>query len=804
MYVRLQSSYQIVTLPEDFLTLKKVDGDDLTFELKYLFDQEVGVKKNITNVTVEVAKDGPPTLAAVSNVGKNSLLGILQFRSLHAQVINKHAQNSVILEYASDPTKSVSNEVVPLYNRGYVTSQIPQLSKSALVPVLKSDAVNPLSPVNVQHDLAVKNDTQQQVAEELILRGQDPSSAYAVGDLGLSLAESYRGVQKKSPSVFSSETEKALYKYKNLPFLKPIIQSSPGEQGLVVDEDPPRDLYTLQRAFVDARRVAVKETLKFKVDSRSVDKLVLNLKVKDSAGVTVQQLSRAFYPREYIKYYSIPVTPPVVKVSARANKTYATLAIRQMDPAASRVRVYKRLYDHHEFNDEPFAFVSEFDLTTSQGWKYIPVEVSLGNSVIYRVVPTNELGAVGADFSSVVIKPRLANPSIKRVVITAKAQTKSVLLEVSRLPSDAVSFQILREDVTLDKGTLEFIESPVLAETADPNRVYTLEDDSVKRNHVYAYYCRIYRRSGSYIQRLAAYYEHIPLVENIVETKLSDPTLVLTSNGYDVTFQISTTVVKSNVDQVKFLLEKQGLYEIFSNDVAEVRDQLSDLISHNVKRVDLTTGQVEDFGTVDSDSFSDLTIRNVTGVSELKPGRRYRYIVTALLRAPETLLESYVKTSTDEVTNRLYTFKPFKFLHPVVSQFGNIVTPGSIRKNYSKDPMTFGEIGAYTTVEIALDKEKSTIVSAVREKRGSDVDVLTWVLQGSSKDVDHFQVIAEHGGKKAIVGKSTCVPETNNFVYVRRLDATEVGLDIRYYVCPVYYDFSRGSEASVANSGETR
>lgn len=803
MYVKQKSSYKIVRLPDDdFLTLINVDGEKLTFELKYLFDQEVGIKKNITNIVVEVAKDPPPSFSMVPTSKVINAKSILQFKNAHTALIKQYIENSVLLSITSDPTKNISNEVVPYYNRGYTTEQIPQLKKTEIVSVRTSDAVNPLSPVNAQHDLAVYNETQQQIAEQLLLNGYDPSSAYTMNELGLTLTEAYRGVHHQSPTEFKSLVEKALYKYKKLPHLKPIIQKFYGESGVVVDDDVSPDTYTIHRALVDARHVSVQDTLRLVLDSKTPDSLILTLRVRDSAGVTIQQLSRVFYPREYVKYYSIPVKPPIVKLSAHSNKAYATLAVKQVDPSAARIRLYKRVYDHHELSDEPFVLISEFDLNRAKGWMQVPVETSLGNTTIYRLVPTNEHGAIGTDFASIVVKPKMTNSSIRRVVMTAKAQSKSVLLEISKLPSDVVSFQIMREDITVDKGTLEFVEKPILVETPDPNRVYTQEDTSVKNNHVYAYYVRLYRRNGSHERRLVMHYEHVPLVENIVETNLVDATTTFTSNGYDVKFMIKTSVIKTKIDQIKLLLEKQGLYNIFSSDVADVREQLGKLISHNVKRVDLTSGHVENFGTVDGDSFSDLALRKITGVSDLRVGRKYRYIVTPLLRAPETLLESYVKSSTDSYTNRLYSYKPFKFLHPVVAQRGNIVTPSSIQRNYSKDPMTFGEIGAYTIIEIALDKEKSNVTNAIRQKRGSDVDVLTWSIQGLSKDVDHFQIITEHGGRKSIIGKSTCVPETENFVYVRRLNQMEIGLDIRYYICPVYLDFSRGNEILVSNTGD--
>lgn len=796
MYIQLQSSYQIVTLKDDFLTLKQVKGDELVFELKYLFDQEVAVKKNIANVSVEVAKTPPPKLAA--NDADDIVVGILTQKSAHTALIDSYVRNDLITNFPSDPTKNVSNEVVSLLNRGYAASQLPQLQKRALVPARVADVKNPVTAVVAQHDVGSES-SERQLAEELLLRGVDPSTSYEVNDLGLTLAESFRGIQRRSPSVFSSETEKTQYKYKTFPYLVPIDQASAGEPG-VSTVDISADQFTLKRDFVDARYVPVTDSFKFVFPENSPDKVTLVLRVKDSAGVTVQLLERAFYPREYIKYYNIPRLPPLVNVNNQSNKSHAMLSVKQVDHAATGVRIYKRVYDHHYVTDEPYTFVSEFDISPSDGWKYIPVDVSHGNTLIYRVVPMSALGTYGSDFATIIVKPKAHNPAIKRVVITTKPQLNGVLLEVSKLPSDCVSFQIMREDVTLDKGSIVFIDSPTRTETSDPNRVYTLVDSSVKGGHAYAYHCRIIRKTGSHEDRLVTYYEHIPLVENIVETKIVNPSLFFTDAGYDVQFNIATTVVGTKVDQIKKLLERQGMYDLFTDDITNVRDQLGKLIAHNVKRVDLTTGFVEDFGTIDSETFSDLSARNVAGVSELRLGRKYRYVVTALLRAPETLLESFVKTSTDATTNRQYSYKPFKFLHPVVAKHGNIVTPNSIRANYSKDPMTFGEIGNYVVAEVALDKQKSIVTSAVREKKGIDVDVLRWVLTGASKDVDHFQVIVEHGGTKSIVGKATCVPETDSFLYVRRLDQTEIGLDLRYFVCPVYHDFTRGLEVAVSNT----
>lgn len=798
MYVRLRSSFQVVSLPEDFLTLKEVDGNRLTFELSYSYDQELAVKKSITNVSVEVATKSSPTVADGSRSG-DLALDVQRQHSTHATLVNDHVRAEVLLDHASDPTKTVSNEVVTLLRRGQSASQITQLKKRAFAPIKAKNAASPVKPIQAQHELGDAGVTTQRLAEGLLLRGRDPSAAYKVNDLGLSLTEATAGTLRRSPTVFIDDVERDLYWYKTLPHLKPITQTSPGDPGVVMG-GADTDLLALQRQDVDGRKSTVKDTLTFAFDPAAPDRLVLTLRVKDAGGVTIQTLERVFHPREHIKYHMVPRVAPLAAATLRKGKSYAMLNVRQLDPVATRLRVYKRVIDHNSPNVEPYSLISDLDLTPSNGWKYLPVEVSRGNTLIYHVVPVSSMGTLGSDFATVVLKPQDRNPSFKRVVVTTKPLLKGVLLEVSKLPSDCVSFQLLREDVTVDRGAKALVGSPIKADANDVNHTYTLEDQDVKRDHVYAYHCRVFRKNGSSEDRLTTHYKHTPLVEDVVDTKVSDPTLTLTERGYDVRFKVASVVTNTKIDQVKQLLERQGMLSAFESDVTDVRDQLGKLIAHNVKRIDLSTGLVEDFGTLDKEEFSDLERRGVAGVSELHVGRKYRYAVTTLLRAPETMLDGFVKTSRDAATGRQYSYKPSKFLHPIVAKQGSLTTPSSIATNHPEDQMSFGAVGDFVNVEVTLDKQKPLITSAVREKNGAETDVLRWVLNGTAGDVDHFQIIVERGGSRTIVGKATCVPEADTFAYVRKVPSVEVGLDLRYLVCPVFHDFTCGAEVPVSNA----
>ena len=800
MYVRLKSSFQIVTLADDFLTLKEVTDETLLFDVKYLFDQEQGIKQNATKITLDISKSLPPSSTiTVTSPGPGLAKSILTARRTHVEALKLFQIKSLIKSKSSDPTTSVSNEVVHLFTKGYTLDQLPQLRKRHFKAVSTVKAPNAIKPIHVQHDIGEHFNGERQLAEDILALGVDPSESYQQNDLGLSVQEAHSGIHKKSPVVFDNRDQKLLYRYKNLPFLKPVATSDPGAPGEVIDANPPTDQLVMVSTQEAIASLPIVEPVKFNFNVNDPDKLYLTVKVSDVNNVVIQTITRTFNPRDYIKFHAIPTLPPFAKTTGYGTKTHALLAVKQRDKRATSVKIYRRVYDHHTLEDQPYTFVSEFNISYVEGWKYVPLELSLGNTLIYRVVAVGNDGSLGSNYETVVLKPTQKDSNIKRVVVTTTPILNGVELDITHLPSDCVSFQVLREDTTTLKGTLVNVSTPMYVETSDPNKAYTLQDTNVKRNHVYRYYCRLYRKNGSHFQRLVALYEHFPLIENLVDTKLADVRAQLTDLGYDVKFTIKTSVVSTDLDQYKLLLQRQGLYDLFTSDVQTARDQLGKLIAHNVRRVDLTTGAVEDFGTVTDTEFSDLSARNVAGVSDPVSGRKYRYVVTALLRAPETMLDTYVKTSTDTVSGRNYNFSPFKFLHPVVNSRGNLVSNGSLRSHYSSDPMTFGFIGNYTSAEVSLDTQLPNVTNLTREKFGVDVDVLKWSLRGSPRDVDHFQILVEHGGKRSVVGRTICLPDAQTFQFVRELHSFETDVDLRYYVLPIFHDFTRGASVLASN-----
>lgn len=794
MYVKLKKNVNVVSLPDSYVELVSYENDNLTLDLTYNYDQEIGIKNNVTKVTVEIAKAlRPKTAPSQTRSIVNPILKIQSIRQEHLSAIVKHNYQDVLSKKVSDPTKKLDNTVVHKLTQGYTALQLPQLSRLVKKTSVtsNSDAVQGVKNLLVQHDVGESTTDARKLGEQLITKGVDPSESYSVNQLGITTKEALEGTNKASLSNLSTPQQSLMYKYKNSTTLRPITQDSPGSAGqTIVKQDELVTVTTFER--VVASQANVTERVAFDYKWSDEDKLYLTIRAVDRNGVTTQLVERTIAPKSYIKLHATPVKAPIAKTTGYARKSHALLSVKQTDQQAKKVLVYKRVYDHHTANHGDYSLVAEFDLTTSDGYKYIPVQNSIGNTTIYRVVAVGEYDAVGTDFATVVVKPSERSSKVKRVTGVVTPTANGVDLEVSNIPADCVSFSLLREDVTTHKGKLLQVQSQTVV---DDSASYVVQDTTLKKSHSYRYYCDLYDRSGSKQRRSVASYKHTPLEDAFVNTRIVDAKTSILGNQYDVTFLLNTEVVSSNVDRYKQMLENQGQFDFFQNELTDTRDKLRSLVAHAVTRIDLTTGEVEDFGTITDEEFSDLKHGKIAGVSMPKIGRRYRYVVNALLRNTETLLEDFVKTKKDAVTSREYQFKPSKFLHPLALTEGNLTSPASLRVHHTSDPMYFGAVGNYTTADVSLEKDVPVIANVTLERFGKKAK-LSWTLYDVTDQIDHFQVLQSIDGVPTVIGKCFCVTDVRTYQHV--LYTADAGV-ARYSVKPVYKDFALGELVDASN-----
>lgn len=782
MFITLKKSLNVIALPLNPLVLEKVDDSRLTFSVYYTYNRDVGVVNNVNKINIEISQI--KNKISTTSIVRDSQ-SILLDSAVQSDAIQQKNEE-VLAKTSSDPTAYLNNEAIVFLNRGIEPSQLNQLQTKVL---RVGSTAAPIVGVVAQHDVGDRNNDERALAESMLRGGVDPTSSYSVNELGLSPSESYEGTHKQSPVNFTTNLQQNLYKYKNNKYFKSLAVNAPGQPGVVISNSERTD----KRVVPTNERttnIEIKSQVSFELSQSDTEHYYLTLKALTSSGDVVQTISLNFNPQNFVTVHAVPIRAPVVSLGTKTNALGSVLSIIQVDENAKTVRVYARKYSSNQGTKEPYSTIGEFDAPTNKRI-LVPVNVSSKDPLIFRIVPVGKNGAVGSTYGSTV--SNLSNKNnFDHTTIVANSELNGVRLEVFELPSDCVAFAIEKRDLTLKSNSI-LMQTVVLVDQ-QANKNYEFVDLDAKNTHTYSYTCIFYKKNGSTTRRLACVHTYETLSIGLVEVKLNN--LTTTKDG-DVKFEINTKISNSNVDQYKFLLQKQDLYDLFKDDVLEARDQLTQLIAHNIVRVDLQSGEVEDFGIITENSFSDRELRVSRGVSELKAGRRYRYSVTTLLRYPETMLETFVKNVVDQTSNREYSYRPFKFLHPIVSSHGNIVSGASLQKNHAQDSMSFGRVGNNVSVEISTENKPSNITNLTAETFERDKIILKWKDSGTTSSIDHYRVTVLDGDGNHVVGHLQAIPNVSSYTWIGKQDRYRKGLNLKYSVTPVSLEFVSGTETTI-------
>jgi hypothetical protein len=169
--------------------------------------------------------------------------------------------------------------------------------------------------------------------------------------------------------------------------------------------------------------------------------------------------------------------------------------------------------------------------------------------------------------------------------------------------------------------------------------------------------------------------------------------------------------------------------------------------------------------------------------------------VTTLLRQPETMFQEFVKTSVDQVTKKSYNFSPAKFLHPLALTKGIIVTSAGLKTRFAKEPMAHGIVGTLQTVEVSFDNQPARVIDASTARFNKYLNVLTWKLEGSISQVDHFLIVKDVHGVRTVIGKAHSDFKFGNCQYLHPLTSRDKG-EIKYIITPVFNDYTLGVPVS--------
>lgn len=799
MYIRVKKRKDIIEIGDSFMNLDNVTDDLITGTVNYKVNQ-VNLIQDIQNagsiVRVTFSTKNPKKDDPIKNINpqKNPQLVPKIVATLYRDSVEyaKNLEKANVLQLHVDSTSKVNNQIisavksnrvdvfdaVQMRSTQYKLSTVKEINDSGLsAPMLQT--------TSLQKDDATNFDAKTSLKKMLVTERKDPSQVVNQSIPKLNSRESLYGVfVKKSSNSFVLDQL-----YKNITRTADIDNRSTDQ----LEEQ--KKVLVIQSVLNNVVNVSKGFSLKLeniKNSDGTLKVLFVFFEVLDRFGVVQQQTERVVELSKSIEIFQTPKIPPTINVFKNDGGVFGSLRIRQEDPQAKFINLYKKAVSHSSSEVEDYFYADQFELTKAEGEKIIIVDVPIGSTIIYRAVPVSSTGMEGSEFTNIVMTSRATDRRLKHASLSYKITNNGIELEVRELSPEAVSFDIVRKDKSIyDKNYTIITSSPVFIDGTQLQ--YQVVDSNPKKKHVYEYAVALHFRDGRKKIVGSIIVEYIPSADSVVDTKIANLNVTFSPDP-NVTFDLETIVISTDVDTLTKLLSQSNLLDFFSIDVFKERSKLNDLICYEIQRQDLTSGTIESFGIVSDKTFDDEKLRVVNSVSPLKAGRQYRYVVTTLLRSPETLFEEFVKEGVDATTRKRYTYKPFKFFQPITLERGSLTTAKTLKLNHSQEPFAFGNVGSFVSTEVSFDKTAYNITDVKAETVFDDFIVVRWKYDGDLSDIDHFLVMREVQGMRDVVGKSHALSGNRAFQCLKKMSEDDNG-ELEFIVVPIFSDYQIGNEA---------
>lgn len=794
------------------LTSITSDGS-LVFEFRYIVSQVDAIKHGALTVKVSVSSRTikQPSLVGTSvrgNIDTKKLVSNILTQMPDAKSAIKQRETFTVVTRNSDITATINNEIVGQLVSGGSKRNIQQMTRPVLklVPAGTVKQTNAVQPILVMSTPLATSDNSQALSASLqvdpqalmhdmvVRQGLDPSHMFDLTPRSVSAADAVSGMLR--PSRAAEQTNSSVTQLLNYYVFNTTAPEVPTTTEDVKDV---ASVHVLVNEATDNVEVPITLTIPKSaqvLEGKSLSHYFVRFDMLDAqTGVTVDTVSKPLDVGRHIQFFNTPKVAPIVKASNAEQTSKLNLEIKQLDLGAIAVKVYKKVFWRATTDIDEYQLVGTYDVKSTQQSLLVRVDKPVSSPALYRVIPIGDQGTVGSVYTNVVIKPTRYAP-IKSLSLTAQLVDTGVKIEARKLPQGVSSIEFMSKNrTTFDDSFSNVGGDRFLIDAATRSADYvTVVDSNVRLNNTYEYVARLVYDTGSTEYAGNALVEVIRPDPGATDTKVTN-IVVDSGNTPNVTFDVATTVLDTNADVIKTLLQRQDIYEQFKDDVTKEREFLTNLIAHNVQRLDLSTGQREDFGVITVTMFSDKDLRKNNAVSALQYGHRYRYEVTPLLRAPETMFQTLKKTVTDQVTNKPYTFSPAKFLHPLALSQGTLMTQQGLNSLYSKAAMEWGALGTPQVIEASFDGPPARIVDASAVQFDEFTNVITWKLQGSMGVVDHFVVMTQVHGVRTLVGKVHSEFSNSTCQLLHQLTRVDVG-ELEYVIVPVFNDYKVGDSVT--------
>lgn len=509
----------------------------------------------------------------------------------------------------------------------------------------------------------------------------------------------------------------------------------------------------------------------------------------------VKRSSVGFYVShsKRLRDFLTPTLPPSLNTSRSTR--YTRVAVTQLDDVGKRIKVFRR-------KAPPAAGGSGygtkweviFDAPLNKGESLVYRDEIISNkSLIYRAISYGENGDPSDDFSHSIVPPSTLSLAPVADALTANASYDGDYFDgvinviVADIPTDdIVAIKVRRYDLTYNSfANARSGKGPGYVYIGDNNaktvNVYpgTTEvmftDSSAKQARTYRYVpIGVSRIKGPV--RGTPYIIDIPMHDtaNPVSFTMSSPASSIGGPPGDVEFSLDGKFTDIGFKKIKDALTVDGQSQLFSDEFDKNREKFSGLVNFLVDRENLTTGEVETFGVVESGKFVDNDLsRQASGVSAPEPGTRYVYAATALINTADSLFPNVVKSKIDPTTLTRFNENISKLANPITRQTG--VIPSTHKQNnpflasklFPSDPILAGRtaIQAKKTFSLIAPSNSPKEISYEKNKM---YNLVSWVYDGDLTMIDHFKICVKAGGGSVVIDTIHCDASSSRFFYKDR------------------------------------
>lgn len=802
MEYTLPTETGLIEVNDQFATLMGYDEStgDLDFEFRYSIRQSSVIKRNLTKVMVTVTRRTYSQRPLQDSRNNRDLIRNILFDAVNSRSMIDGGKKYISATKISDPTAKLNNSAISQLKSGKPIEEIPSFYRTRLipqpaensrssgkdVPILQLSSRNSFQQFkSTTDDVTLKNLRK----EILSLSGTDPSSVFTRPPNVITDYQALSGL----PGSFS--TSELWSKDLNLYNAYVDNYASVNEERTSTDVSDEKLINVMVGESLDLMTIPVRVVFKNIEGTNTINDVFVKFEAIDtSSGNTIQSIIKPLSVNRHIKIFNTPLKPPNVQVTKKSFGSKVTLAVKQMDGLADSVIIFKKkIYSSQPTeNQTPYSYVGTYPVDTKNTAHILLEAPSNKTTNVYRCIPSKN-GINGSSFVNVVVREGYHHD--KTIVLTSKSSESGIVLEAKNIPPDVVSLYFMHKNLSTKEKDYSLIIAPIIVnETIRQSDFVSVVAQNLKQNNVYDFVVKCLYKDGLFeysSKDIVKYIEQTPGKVSINLQNLQ----VEGSEEIDVRFTVDMEVTEGDLDFLVALLNQTDSEKYFSEDIKKQRDQLKSLLAYKVERIDLTNRDKENLGIFSDSNFSDKKARQKSGARSLQAGKSYRYIVSVLMRDPETLLRSQVKQIQDPITKKNFNFLPAKFSMPTTLRTGTLY-------NIFVDKTTMGFedglIGSSFTIDVKINSTFSNVLDAKAEIFDRRKALISWKVDGRLEDYDHFVIMKESYGTRSIIGCAHTQVISNNCFWIHDFDKSEQG-QVKYWIVPILSDYGE-SAPLVTNS----